>query len=359
MNQEEPIEDSWEESDEAPELIKKEMLNVTVEAGQEPLRIDKYVMVRIEHATRSKIQQGIETGLVTVNGLPTKNNYKVRPHDHVVAWAFREENSDIVQAQDIPLNIVFEDDHILLINKKPGIVVHPGVGNKNGTLINGVAFHLQKVMTDVSDLPRVGLVHRIDKDTSGLLLFGKTPHAMSDLARQFKERTTSRTYHALVWGDVQKDGGTIDAHLARHERNRKQFDVYPDGSVGKHAITHYKVLERFGYVTLVECKLETGRTHQIRVHMKYIGHTLFNDERYGGDRALKGTIYQKYKSFVANCFNICPRQALHAKTLGFVHPYTGEEMFFESETPADMTDVLAKWRKYVAGNRTNNLEEEA
>jgi 23S rRNA pseudouridine1911/1915/1917 synthase len=356
MNQEEPIEDLWDESDEAPELVKKEMLNVVVEAGQEPLRIDKYVMVRIENATRSKVQQGIDEGLVLVNGLPTKNNYKVRPHDHIQAFAYREENSDIIVPQNIPLDIVYEDEHILLINKVPGIVVHPGVGNKNGTLINGVAFHLQKEMGDVSHLPRIGLVHRIDKDTSGLLLFGKTTHAMSHLAQQFKDRTTSRTYKALVWGDVQEDSGTIDAHLARHERNRKQFDVYPDGSVGKHAITHYKVIERFGYVTLVECKLETGRTHQIRVHMKYLGHTLFNDERYGGDRILKGTVYSKYKSFVDNCFALCPRQALHAQTLGFEHPQTHEQMFFESALPKDIEDVLEKWRRYVSGNRNLNLE---
>jgi 23S rRNA pseudouridine1911/1915/1917 synthase len=335
--------------DDASDIIKKEVLNVIADKGQDLLRVDKFVQVRIVGATRSKVQKAIDDELVLVNGKPIKNNYKVRPDDHVIAYQYKVEGSEIIIPQNIPLDIVYEDDDVLLINKKPNIVVHPGAGNPNGTLINGVMHYLMQKNQVEEDIPRMGLVHRIDKDTSGLILFAKTTKAMVHLAAQFKAHTVKRRYNALVWGDLDENEGTIDCHLDRHERNRMQFDTYPDGSKGKHAITHYKVLEKFGYVTLVECILETGRTHQIRVHMKYIGHTLFNDYRYGGERILKGTIYTKYKQFVENCFKLLPRQALHAKTLGFVHPTTGAEMHFESELPADIQQVIDKWRGYVKG----------
>jgi 23S rRNA pseudouridine1911/1915/1917 synthase len=335
--------------EEVADIVKVEMLNMLVDKGQELTRIDKFVQVRIVGATRSKVQKAIDDELVLVNGKPIKNNYKVRPLDHIIAYQYKTEGSDVIIPQAIPLDIVYEDDDVLLINKTPNMVVHPGAGNPNGTLINGVMHHLQQTNSIDEDIPRMGLVHRIDKDTSGLILFAKTTKAMVHLAAQFKAHTVKRRYNALVWGDFDTESGTIDCHMDRHERNRMQFDCYPDGSKGKHAITHYKVLERFGYVSLVECILETGRTHQIRVHMKYIGHTLFNDYRYGGERILKGTIYTKYKQFVENCFTLIPRQALHAKTLGFIHPTTGKEMNFESELPADMQAAISKWRGYTKG----------
>jgi 23S rRNA pseudouridine1911/1915/1917 synthase len=335
------------QDDETSEIIKKEVLHVIADKGQELLRVDKFVQVRIVGATRSKVQKAIDDELVLVNGKPVKSNYKVRPNDVVIAYQYKVEGSEIIIPQNIPLDIVYEDEDVLLINKKPNIVVHPGAGNPSGTLINGVMHYLMQTQKLEEDIPRMGLVHRIDKDTSGLILFAKTTKAMVHLAAQFKDHTVSRKYNALVWGDVLEDSGTINCHLDRHERNRMQFDTYPDGSKGKHAITHFKVVERFGYVTLVECILETGRTHQIRVHMKHIGHTLFNDYRYGGERILKGTIYSKYKQFVENCFSILPRQALHAKTLGFVHPTSGETMNFDSKLPEDMEKVLEKWRNYV------------
>jgi 23S rRNA pseudouridine1911/1915/1917 synthase len=335
--------------DDAAELVQVEMLNIIVDKGQELTRIDKFVQVRIVGATRSKVQKAIDDELVLVNGKPIKNNYKVRPLDHIIAYQYKTEGSDVIIPQNIPLDIVYEDEDVLLINKTPNMVVHPGAGNPNGTLINGVMHHLQKSNSIEEDIPRMGLVHRIDKDTSGLILFAKTTKAMIHLAAQFKAHTVKRRYNALVWGDFDTESGTIDCHMDRHERNRMQFDCFPDGSKGKHAITHYKVLERFGYVSLVECILETGRTHQIRVHMKHIGHTLFNDYRYGGERILKGTIYTKYKQFVENCFTLIPRQALHAKTLGFIHPTTGQEMNFTSELPADMQAAISKWRGYTKG----------
>ena len=346
--------DIYEE--EVGDIIKIETLNIIVDKGQELTRIDKFVQVRIVGATRSKVQQGIDDGMVLVNGKPVKNNYKVRPLDHIVAYQYKVEGSELIIPQNIPLEIVYEDDDVLLINKTPNMVEHPGAGNPNGTLINGVMYYLQQKNAIEEDIPRMGLVHRIDKDTSGLILFAKTTKAMVHLAQQFKEHTVKRRYNALVWGDFEEEEGTINCHMDRHERNRMQFDCYPDGSKGKHAITHYKVLERFGYVTLVECILETGRTHQIRVHMKHIGHTLFNDYRYGGERILKGTIYTKYKQFVENCFTLIPRQALHARTLGFVHPTTGLEMNFTSELPADMNAALAKWRAYTKSKGLNDQE---
>ena len=250
--------------------------------------------------------------------------------------------------EDIPVDIHYEDDHLIVINKKPGMVVHPGHGNYTGTLVNALAYYLKGLPLFENDDPRPGLVHRIDKDTSGLLVVAKTELAKNHLARQFFDKTTERSYIALVWGNIDEDEGTVTGHIGRSLKNRMQMSVFPDGEFGKHAVTHYKVLERLGYVTLVQCVLETGRTHQIRAHMKYIGHTLFNDERYGGNEILKGTTFTKYKQFVQNCFKILPRQALHAKSLGFIHPHTGEKMSFDTELPEDMTMAIEKWRGYIA-----------
>ena len=321
----------------------------TIDKGQEPMRIDKWLQIRLEGATRNKIQQGIESGFLTVNGKIVKSNYKVKPGDELLLMTFINPEYTELKAENIPLNIVHEDDEVLVINKPPNMVVHPGVGNHSGTLLNGVAYHLMQQNPNLNDdeLPRYGLVHRIDKNTTGLIVLAKTADAAAHLAKQFAAHTVKRKYEALVWGNIETNEGTVNAHIARHQQYRKTFTTYPDGDIGKHAITHYKVIERFNYVTLVECVLETGRTHQIRVHMKYIGHTLFNDWEYGGDKILKGTIYTKYKQFVDNCFTICPRCALHAKTLGFIHPKTNKEILFESELPQDMQQVIEKWRKYV------------
>lgn len=321
------------------------VLEIHVEAGQEPLRIDKYLMTKKSGATRSKIQKAIEDGDVIVNNEPIKQNYKIKPGDYIQVYSRYEPSSTEIIPENIPIEIVYEDDYLLVVNKPYNMVVHPGHGNKSGTLVNGLAYHLGLQSTKLN---RVGLVHRIDKDTTGLLVIGKTENAIESLMKQFKEHTVKRTYRAIVWGDVLKDEDTIDTYIARDERNRLQFTVYPQNELkGKHAITHYKVLERLYYVTYLECNLETGRTHQIRVHLKHIGHTIFNDCVYGGNKILKGTVYSKYKSFVENCFQLCPRHALHAKTLGFKHPRTGEEMFFNSDLPKDMDDILVKWRLYV------------
>jgi 23S rRNA pseudouridine1911/1915/1917 synthase len=287
--------------------------------------------------------------MVLVNEKPVKNNYKVKPNDKIVVFDNRSpEGTDIVP-ENIPLNIVYEDDSLLIINKPAGMVVHPGSGNPNGTLVNAVAWHLkqQNPNLDENELNRFGLVHRIDKNTSGLLVMAKEQKAMNHLAKQFFNHTVHRRYIALVWGDMEKDEGTVIAHVGRHQRFRKLFTAYPDGDHGKDAITHYKVLERFNYVTLIECRLETGRTHQIRVHMQLIGHPLFNDDFYGGDRIVKGTVFIKYKQFVDNCFALCPRQALHAKELGFIHPATQKPVHFETELPDDMSAVIEKWKKYI------------
>lgn len=341
------IQDIEEESSESEELYEK--LLITISKGQEPLRIDKFLMTRIEGATRNKIQQGIDNEMVLVNDKPVKSNYRVRPDDRIVVFDNRSPESSDIIPQDIPLNIHYEDDDILLINKPAGMVVHPGSGNPDGTLVNGVAYYLKKQNPDLdeSELSRFGLVHRIDKNTTGLLVMAKSAKAMSDLARQFFNHTVHRRYIALVWGDVEKDEGTIIAHVGRHQRFRKLFTAYPEGDFGKDAITHYKVLERYNYVTLIECRLETGRTHQIRVHMQLIGHPLFNDDFYGGDRIVKGTVFTKYKQFVDNCFALCKRQALHAKELGFIHPKTLKPMHFESDIPEDMAAVIEKWKKYI------------
>ncbi len=321
----------------------------TIDRGQEPVRIDKWLQSRLENATRNKIQKAIEAGFLTVNGKTVKNNYKIKPGDEVLLMSLLNPEHTEVKPEPIALNIVYEDDALMVINKPKNMVVHPGVGNYTGTLLNGVAWHLlqQNPSLDEDSLPRYGLVHRIDKNTTGLIVLAKTAEAAAHLSKQFFHHTVSRKYVALVWGDIEQDEGTITGHIARHQRFRKMFDVYPEGDHGKHAITHYRVLERMNYVTLVECVLETGRTHQIRVHMKHIGHTLFNDWEYGGDKILKGTIFTKYKQFVDNCFELCPRCALHAKTLGFQHPVTKEHMLFESALPDDMEQVIGKWRAYI------------
>ncbi|MBD0279581.1 MAG: RluA family pseudouridine synthase [Flavisolibacter sp.] len=324
----------------------------TADKGQEPFRIDKFLMNRIEGATRNKLQQAINTGMVLVNGKEVKQNYKVKAFDQIVVYSDMTPESTEVVPEKIDLNIVYEDEQLMVINKPPGMVVHPGSGNYSGTLLNGVAYYLQQKDPSISEevLPRFGLVHRIDKNTSGLLVLAKTDKAMRHLARQFYDHTVRRQYLALVWGDLEKDNGTIVAHVGRHLRFRKLFEAYPEGDHGKDATTHYKVVERFNYVTLVECVLETGRTHQIRVHMKHIGHPLFNDDFYGGDRIVKGTVYSKYKQFVDNCFAICPRHALHAKTLGFIHPATGKDLFFDVDLPEDMQQLIDKWRSYARQN---------
>lgn len=327
-----------------------ERFSFRTDKGQEPLRIDKYLMNRIEGATRNKLQQAINSGMVLVNGKEVRPNYKVKGLEDITVYSDMSPDETEIVPENIPLNIVFEDEDLMVINKPAGMVVHPGSGNYTGTLLNGVAWYLQQQQPDLSEqtLPRFGLVHRIDKNTSGLLVLAKRDQAMRQLARQFFDHTVKRQYMALVWGDMKEDSGTIRAHVGRHLRFRKLFEAYPEGDHGKEAITHYQVLERFGYVTLVQCVLETGRTHQIRVHMKYLGHPLFSDDFYGGDKIVKGTVFAKYKQFVDNCFAICPRQALHARTLGFVHPGTGKEIFFESPLPDDMTQVIDKWRKYVS-----------
>jgi 23S rRNA pseudouridine1911/1915/1917 synthase len=350
INEDENIFDKeTEEESDGETLFEKK--SITVDKGQEPLRIDKYIMVRIIGATRNKVQKGIDGGMVTVNGKPVKTNYKVRPLDEIIVFTDMDPELNEVLPENLDLDIVYEDEHILIVNKKAGMVVHPGCGNYSGTLINGIAGYLQKTNPDINEenaLPRFGLVHRIDKYTTGLIVLAKTDKAMTSLAKQFSDHTVKRKYMALVWGNMEQEQGTVVAHVGRHQRFRKMFTAYPDGDFGKDATTHYKVLERMNYVTLVECVLETGRTHQIRVHMKHLGHPLFADDTYGGDKIVKGTIYTKYKQFVENCFQLCNRQALHAKTLGFIHPGTGEEVFFESELPSDLTNVIEKWRNYVS-----------
>lgn len=316
-----------------------------VPKGQAMLRIDKYLMQVMPNTTRNKIQNAASNGDVYVNDTPVKSNYKVKPFDIVKILLAHPPYENRIDPENIPLEIVYEDDELIVLNKPAGLVVHPGHGNYTGTLVNGLAFHFQNLPMNSSNRP--GLVHRIDKNTSGLLVVAKTEYAMSFLAKQFEEKTTEREYIALVWGNVKEDSGTITGNIARHVKDRMQMAVFPDGDVGKHAVTHYKVLERLGYVTLVSCKLETGRTHQIRVHMKYIGHTLFNDERYGGNLILKGTTFTKYKQFVENCFKILPRQALHARTLGFLHPTTGAFLKFECDIPNDMLECIDKWRNYA------------
>ena len=315
--------------------------------GQALLRVDKFLVLRIENASRNRIQQAAEAGCILVNGKAVKSNYRVKPLDTVSVVMDRPRYEFEIIPQDIPLDIVYEYDDVLVVNKQAGLVVHPGHGNYSGTLVNALAWHFRDTPNyDVND-PRLGLVHRIDKDTSGLLVVAKTPEAKTNLGLQFFNKTTKRKYIAVVWGAMEQEQGTIEGNIGRSLRDRLQMTVFPDGENGKHAVTHYRTLERLGYVSVVECVLETGRTHQIRVHMKHIGHTLFNDSRYGGDQILRGTTYAKYRQFVHNCFDICPRQALHAKTLGFKHPRTGKEMFFDTDIPQDMQSLIARWRQYT------------
>lgn len=341
-----------QENEFEPEEISEELFErrvIKTDKGQEPYRIDKFLMNRIEGATRNKIQQALEAGLITVNGKPVKPNHKVKAFEEIIIYSADHPDTADVVPEPMDINIVYEDEAVMIIDKPAGMVVHPGSGNYTGTLLNGIAWYLKQQNPDVDEkiLPRYGLVHRIDKNTSGLLLMAKTSQAATYVAKQFFDHTIQRKYIALVWGDFEKDEGTVVAHVGRNQRFRKLFDAYPEGEHGKEAVTHYRVLERFNYVTVVECVLETGRTHQIRVHMKHIGHTLFGDSTYGGNKILKGTIFSKYKQFVENCFEICPRQALHAFTLGFNHPVTHEDMFFTSPLAADIEQVIDKWRRYV------------
>ena len=325
-----------------------EHFRVVVDKGQSQVRVDKYLFERLVNSSRNRIQKAADAGLIMANGKPVKSSYKVKPCDVLTVMMDRPRYDNDIIPEDIPLDIVYEDNDLMVINKPAGLVVHPGCGNYHGTLVNAIAWHLKDNPRYDPNDPQVGLVHRIDKDTSGLLVVAKTPDAKTHLGLQFYNKTTKRKYNALVWGVVENNEGTIEGNIGRNPKDRMQMAVLSDPAQGKHAVTHYRVLERLGYVTMVECVLETGRTHQIRVHMKHIGHTLFNDERYGGNEILKGTHFSKYKQFVNNCFETCPRQALHAMTLGFVHPRTGEEMFFTSPLPEDMTNLIDKWRNYIS-----------
>ena len=325
-----------------------EHFRVVVDKGQSQVRVDKYLFERLVNSSRNRIQKAADAGLIMANGKPVKSSYKVKPCDVLTVMMDRPRYDNDIIPEDIPLDIVYEDNDLMVVNKPAGLVVHPGCGNYHGTLVNAIAWHLKDNPKYDPNDPQVGLVHRIDKDTSGLLVVAKTPDAKTHLGLQFYNKTTKRKYNALVWGVVENNEGTIEGNIGRNPKDRMQMAVLSDPAQGKHAVTHYRVLESLGYVTLVECVLETGRTHQIRVHMKHIGHTLFNDERYGGNEILKGTHFSKYKQFVNNCFETCPRQALHAMTLGFVHPRTGEEMFFTSPLPEDMTNLIDKWRNYIS-----------
>lgn len=324
-----------------------EHFRVTADKKQEPLRIDKFLMNRIENTSRTKIQYAAKAGSILVNDSAVKSNYKVKPGDEVVVIFPKKAFDGVLKPESIPLNILFEDDHLVVINKPAGLVVHPGVGNYTGTLVNALLYHFGNLPAAENQEIRPGLIHRIDKNTSGLLVVAKEEYAMQHLAKQFFEHTIDRTYQAIVWGEFETPTGTISGNIGRHPRFRKLFTVYKDADAGKHAVTHYKVLENLGYVSFVECKLETGRTHQIRVHMQHIGHPIFNDDTYGGNRIVKGTVFTKYRQFIDNCFQLISRQALHARSLGFIHPYTGEKLVFEAEPPEDFRMVLDKWRLYA------------
>lgn len=335
-----------------------EHFRIVVDKGQEPLRVDKYMFERLKHSSRNRIQKAADAGFVHVNDQPVKSNYKVRPLDVITLMLDAPQHDHTIEAEDIPLDIVYEDADLMVVNKAPGMVVHPGAGNFHGTLINAVAWHLKDLRSFDANDPAVGLVHRIDKDTSGLLVIAKTPVAKTKLGLQFFNKTTHRSYNALVWGNFNEEEGRIEGNIGRDPRDRLRMNVFPpDSEIGKSAVTHYHILERFGYVTLVECILETGRTHQIRAHMKHIGHPLFGDERYGGTEILRGQRSSTYKAFIQNCFKVCNRQALHAKTLGFVHPTTGRQMDFTSDLPNDMQQLLNKWSIYVHGTNNDTFEE--
>lgn len=335
-----------------------EHFRFVVDSGQEPLRIDKYMLEKLQHSSRNRIQRAADAGFVHVNDRPVKRNYRVRPGDVVTLMLDRPRHDTSIEAEDIPLDVVYEDSQLMVVNKPAGLVVHPGVGNFTGTLVNALAWHLRDVEGYDPNDPEVGLVHRIDKDTSGLLVVAKTPDAKTKLGLQFFNKTTHRSYNALVWGNVKDDEGRIEGNIGRDPKDRLRMAVFaPDSGIGKPAVTHYRVIERFGYVTLIECILETGRTHQIRAHMRSIGHPLFADERYGGMEILRGERSASYRAFVQNCFSLCPRQALHARTLGFVHPTTDKQMDFTSEWPEDMRQLIEKWRTFIAGTTKSTFAE--
>lgn len=323
---------------------------IVVDRGQALIRLDKFLMQRLPNVTRTKLQEAIHLGFVKVNDRTVKPNHKIHPEDVVTVSLPEPPRDTEVIPEDIPLNIIYEDDHLMIVNKPAGMVVHPAHQNWTGTLVNALAWHFKQLPEMPGNEGRPGLVHRIDKDTSGLVVIAKTEIALTRLARQFFDHTIERTYCAIVWGVPDPPEGTIDVHLGRSPKDRRVTIAFPEGDIGRHAITHYRLLQDLRYVSVVECRLETGRTHQIRAHMKHIGHPLFNDAMYGGDKVLKGTVFSKYKQFVDNCFQIIPRQALHAKTLGFVHPATGEKMFFDSELPDDIKSVIEKWEHYVKYN---------
>ena len=344
---EDEIEESLDDLEPTPDSAELyEHFRVVADKGQSLLRVDKFLFDHLEHSSRNRIQNAADAGMVMANGKPVKSNYKVKPLDVITVMMDRPRYNSDIEPEDIPLDIVYEDDCLLVVNKPAGLVVHPGCGNFHGTLVNAVAWHLRDNKDYDPNSPQVGLVHRIDKDTSGLLAVAKNDEAQLKLARQFFEHSIERRYQAIVWGDLREEAGTVEGYIGRDPSDRLRFKAVADEDHGKRAVTHWQVLERFGFVTLVECKLETGRTHQIRVHMSQLGHPIFNDERYGGSEIRKGTIYAKYKQFIHNCFEICPRQALHAKTLGFLHPRTGEWLQFDSTLPEDMTALLDKWRRY-------------
>ncbi|MBF0759630.1 RluA family pseudouridine synthase [Dysgonomonas mossii] len=350
------IDDSFDEIDDLSEdeLVEDqnselfEHYRFVADKGQGMIRVDKYLAMHIVGVSRNRIQQAAEADCILVNNIPVKSNYRIKPLDVISVVMNRPPRELEIIPEDIPLDVVYEDEDLMVINKPPGLVVHPGFGNYQGTMVNAIAYRLKDTPEYDSKDPRLGIVHRIDKDTSGLILVAKNAYAKTHLSAQFFNKTTKRQYIALVWGNISDDEGRIEANIGRSLKNRMLMTVFPEADYGKHAVTHYKVLERLGYVTLIQCRLETGRTHQIRVHMKHIGYTLFNDERYGGNEILKGTNFAKYKQFVQNCFNICPRQALHAQTLGFVHPRTGQELMFEAPLPDDMAQLVEKWRGYIA-----------
>ncbi len=332
-----------------------EHFRFVADKGQTLLRVDKFLVARLEKSSRNRVQQAAEAGCILVNGRAVKSNYRVKPLDVVQVVMDRPRYEFEITAEDIPLDIVYEDREVLVVNKPAGLVVHPGHGNYNGTLVNALAWHFRDTPDyDVND-PRLGLVHRIDKDTSGLLVVAKTPDAKTNLGRQFFEKTTRREYVAVVWG-VPDAKGRIEGNIGRSLKDRLKMAVFDDPAIGKHAVTHYEVIEPLGHVSVVKCVLETGRTHQIRVHMSHIGHPLFNDARYGGDMIIRGNPSSSYRAFVENCFKVCPRQALHARTLGFVHPVTGKEMFFTSEIPDDMKSLIEKWRIYSGASNFNGVK---
>lgn len=355
MADETVIADNIEDIDDEEQQL-YEHFRVVVDKGQDPVRIDKFLFEHLQHSSRNRIQKAAEAGFIHVNDRPVKSNYKVRPDDVVTLMLDRPRHDTTIEPEDIPLDVVYEDDDVMVINKPAGLVVHPGVGNFHGTLVNAIAWHLRNLPSYDPNDPEVGLVHRIDKDTSGLLVIAKTAEAKTNLGVQFFNKTTHRSYNALVWGNFVEDEGRIEGNIARDPKDRLRMAVFPpDSEIGKPAVTHYRVIERFGYVTLVECILETGRTHQIRAHMKHIGHPMFADERYGGMEIIRGNRSSTYKAFIQNCFKVCGRQALHARTLGFVHPKIRKQMDFTSELPEDLQKLIERWRVYMKGTTNDTF----